>query len=281
MRFSFVFAGLLIACDPTQALTPTEIVSLRGNGLQEIYLAGSSSQRLFVAAWFQQQCTATTFDVFFNGAGGVPSGSRLDKQVGNFPVNTPVLLIKRDAGGSLQGVNPIALALPQTNMLVDSSCTATGNPSPATNIYVASFACPNTHNIVSDAGLSDVEPALMQRPANLPDGQARLTNAQINRLDIKVVNQTIFGVAVNKKLYRALQRDQGLIPVGGAIDEDPAKRPSLRKRIYSPPPRPEVVRASAGAPAAAQTGGAGQPVGAGIKLGGTALSIQAMTARCR
>ncbi len=153
----------------------------------------------------------------------------LGKDLGGYPSGTPVLLVKRDVGDSFQGVNPIALALAQINMLVDSSCTATANPSPATDIRIPSFACPNTQNVVSDAGFSDVEPALMQRPVNLPDGQAELTNKQLDKLDIKTVNQTIFGVAVNKKLYRALQEDQGRILVGGVIDEDPEKRPSLKR----------------------------------------------------
>jgi hypothetical protein len=236
MKHSFITTAALMACGAAQALTPTQIVTVRNNGtLQEIYLAGSSSQRLFIAAWFQQQCRASTFDVFFSGTGTATPGTNyrayscnLSKQVGNYPSGTPVLLVKRDAGDSFQGVNPIALALAQTNMLVDSSCT-TANPSPATDIQIPSFACPNTQDIVADAGFSDVEPALMQRPVNLPDGQGELTNKQFDKLDIKTLNQTIFGLAVNKKLYRALQEDQGRIAVGGVIDEDPEKRPSLKK----------------------------------------------------
>jgi hypothetical protein len=236
MKLSLVTTAALMACGAAKALTPAEIDNLRGNGLKEIYLAGSSSQRLFIAAWFQQQCKPATFDVFFNGTGSAPSGSsfrayscELSKKVGDFLTGTPVLLVKRDTGDSFQGVNPIALAQAQTNMLVDISCTATANSSPATSIHVPSFACPNTQNIVSHAGFSDVEPALMQRPVNLPDGQAKLTNRQLDKLDIKTVSQTIFGLAVNKKLYRALQEDQGRIPVGGVIDEDPEKRPSLKR----------------------------------------------------
>jgi hypothetical protein len=231
MKLRLVTAAALMACGAAQALTPAQIVSLRSSGdLEEITLAGASAQRLFVAAWFQQQCKAGTFDVFFNGTGSAPSGSsyrayscRLSKKVGDFIVDTPVLLVKRDAGGSFEGVNPVALAAAQTNMLVDSSCTATGNPSPATDILVPSFACPGTQNVVSDAGFSDVEPALFQRPVNLPDGQSPLTKTQLGRLDIKTVNQTVFGVAVNKGLYRDLQNDQGF-----AQDDADANRPTLR-----------------------------------------------------
>jgi hypothetical protein len=231
MKLRLIATAALTACGAAQALTPTEIVNLRGNGsLEEINLAGASAQRLFIAAWFQQQCKANTFDVFFNGTGSAPSGSsyrayscRLAKKVGKFVVDTPVLLVKRDTGGSFEGVNPVALAALQTNMLVDGTCAATGNPSPASDILAPSFGCPGTQNVRSDAGFSDVEPALFQRPLNLPEGQAALTNGQLNKLDIKTVNQTVFGVAVNKSLYRDLQNDQGLTP-----DDADANRPTLR-----------------------------------------------------
>jgi hypothetical protein len=223
------------------ALTPTEIDNLRGNGLKEINLAGSSSQRLFVAAWFQQQCKASTFDVFFNGTGDAPSGSgyrayscRLQKPVGNFAIDTPVLLVKRDTGGSFEGVNPIALAAPQTHMLVDGSCTATANPSPATDILAPSFACPSTQNVISDAGLSDVEPVLMQDPINLPSPAMPLKTWQLNLLDIKTVVQAIYGVVVNKKAYLSLQKSQGLVPLTATqIDESLANTPTLQQTFVT------------------------------------------------
>jgi hypothetical protein len=232
MKLSLVTTAALMACGAAQALTPAEIDNLRGNGLKEINLAGASAQRLFIAAWFQQQCKPSTFDVFFNGTASSPSGSsyrayscRLSRAVGNFDANTPVLLVKRDTGGSFEGVNPIALADRQTNMLVsNASCDAVpGNSSPATDILVPSFACSGTQSIVSDAGFSDVEPALFQRPVNLPAGQSPLNKNQLARLDIKTVNQTVFGVAVNLGLYRDLQADQDLPP-----NDDDANRPTLR-----------------------------------------------------
>lgn len=231
MKLRLIATAALMACGAAQALTPAQIETARSNGtLEEINLAGASAQRLFIAAWFQDQCTASSFDVFFNGTGSAPSGSsyrayscNLAKKVGNYPSGTPVLVVKRDTGGSFEGVNPVALATAQTNMLVDSTCTATGNPRPATDILVPTYACPNTQNVVSDAGFSDVEPALFQRPVNLPDGQAALTKNQLGNLDIKTVNQTVFGVAVNKSLYRDLQNDQNLTP-----NDDDANRPTLR-----------------------------------------------------
>lgn len=228
-------AAALAAAGSAHALTPAEIVAARSAGtLKEVNIAGASAQRLFLGAWMQQQCKSTTFDVFFNGTGSAPSGSNhraysceLKAKVGNWAAGTKILLTKRDAGGSTQGVNPIAAATAQDVMVVDSTCTATGKPSPATDILNPSYACPNVTPVLADAGVSDVEPALFQRPVNLAAPNAPIPTAQLNNLDFAAFNLTVMGVAVNKKLYRALQEAQGLISAGAAMDDDPAKQPSL------------------------------------------------------
>lgn len=232
-------AALVAATGSAQALTPAQIVAARSAGtLKEVYVAGASAQRLFIGAWFQQQCKASTFDVFFNGTGVAPSGANhraysceLSKKVGNWVAGTQVLLVKRDQGGSTQGVNPVATATAQDQMVVDASCSAVpGNPSPAEDITLPTFGCPNVASRLADAGVSDVEPALFQKPVNL---LAPGVAVNTKNLDTKAFNQTVMGVAVNKKLYRALQESQGLIPAGGALDDDPAKQPNLTRAFVS------------------------------------------------
>ncbi len=238
MKVRLIALAALAAAGSAQALTPAQIDAARTAGtLKEVYIAGASAQRLFLGAWFQEQCTPASFDVFFNGTGPAPSGSsyrayscNLKKKVGNWVTGTPVLLVKRDLGGSIQGVNPIATGTAQDLMVVDGSCTATGNPSPSTDILLPSFACNGVASRLADAGLSDVEPALFQKQVNL---LAPATAVSTTSLDSKAFNQTIMGVAVNKKLYRALQETQGLIPAGGALDDDPAKQPSLSRTFVS------------------------------------------------
>lgn len=225
-------AALAAAAGSAHALTPAQIDAYRTAGtLKEVYVAGASAQRLFIGAWFQQQCKPATFDVFFNGTGPAPVGTShrayscdLAKKSGNWPANTHLLLVKRDAGGSVQGVNPVATGTAQDMMVVDGTCTATGNPSPATDILVPSFACASVAPRLADAGVSDVEPALFQKPEQL---LAPAVKVDTTSLDSKAFNQTIMGVAVNKKLYRALQEAQGKIPAGGTLDDDPAKQPTL------------------------------------------------------
>lgn len=238
MKVRLIALAALAAAGSAQALTPAQIDAARSAGtLKEVYIAGASAQRLFLGAWFQQNCKPATFDVFFNGTGAAPSGSshrayscNLKKKVGNWGVDTPVLMVKRDAGGSVQGVNPVATGTAQDVMLVNSSCTATGNPSPATDILLPSYACASVTSRVVDAGLSDLEPAILQKPVNL---LAPATAVSVSSLDSKTVNQTIMGIAVNKKAYRALQEAQGLIPAGGSLDESAAKQPSLSRSFVA------------------------------------------------
>lgn len=238
MKIRLIALAALAAAGSAHALTPAQIDAARQAGtLKEVYIAGASAQRLFIGAWFQSNCNPSSFDVFFNGTGSAPAGNNhrayscnLKKKVGNWAVGTPVLLVKRDQGGSFQGVNPIATGTPQDMMVVDGTCTATGNPSPSADILLPSFACNNVAARLADAGLSDVEPALFQKPVNLPAPQ---TAVKTSTLDSKAFNQTIMGVAVNKKLYRALQEAQGLIPPGGALDDNPAKMPTLSRAFVS------------------------------------------------
>ena len=232
----------LAATGGANAISPATIDAARTAGtLKELYVSGASAQRLFLANYIKSICNAD-FDVFYNGTGAAPSGSShraysctLKVKVGNYVAGTPLLFVKRDSGGAFQGVNPVAqnIAQDSMNVLNNGTCTRTVNPSPATDIQTPSYGCSTTSLRVSDAGVSDVEPGLFQKPVNLPVGQTALTSSELSGLDIKSVNATVFGVAVNKKAYRALQETQGLIPAGGVLSELPAARPSLPRSFYA------------------------------------------------
>jgi hypothetical protein len=238
-------AAALVACGAAQALTIEDVVASRANGtLKEIYIAGASAQRLFIGAWFQSRCKATgatnTFDVFYSGNAGASNfgtdhrgySCELKANTGAYTAGTKMLLVKRDLGGSSQGVNPIATdtAGPSGNtnqsqqsfMVVDSTCVRTANARPTLDIQSPTYACPTVANRLADAGVSDLEPALFQRPVNLAAPATPLTTPQINNLNVGTINQTIFGVAVNLKAYRALQETQGL-----PTNDNDLNRPSL------------------------------------------------------
>jgi hypothetical protein len=236
-------AAAIAAAGSAHALTPAQIAAARAaTTLKEIRIAGASALRLSVAAYMQEICDPTSFHVIWNSnaegtnhrayscnLGGVG--------VGNYPAGTPVLVYKRDQGGSGQGVNPIATAADQTHMRVvnDATCTAiNGGATPATDAAVPNYICTGTETtgIKSDAGISDVEPALLQASVNLATfNQALpnptpnvvpLTSAQLATLNVGPLAQALFAVAVNKKAYRALQEAQGIIAPGGSILDVPA-----------------------------------------------------------
>ena len=241
-RIRLIALAALAATGGAHATSPAAIDAARTAGtLKEIYVSGASAQRLFIAAYIKSICNAD-FDVFYNGTGAAPSGSNhraysctLKAKVGNYVAGTPLLFVKRDSGGSFNGVNPIAqnIAQESMNVLNNGTCTRTVNPSPATDIQIPSYGCSTTSLRASTAGVSDVEPALFQKAVNLPVGQVRLTSAELSALDVRTINQTVFGVAVNKKAYRALQESQGLIPPGGVLNEADSARPSLPRSFYA------------------------------------------------
>ena len=77
-----------------------------------------------------------------------------------------VLILDRSQGDSVYGVGPVALATAISAMSLDAACAPTGT----TDAYQQwLWACPNTANVIPDAGLSDVEPALFTGP-NVPVG---------------------------------------------------------------------------------------------------------------
>ncbi len=117
--------------------------------------------------------------------------------------NVNVLFRKRSAGGSGWGVQSVASATPIAQMALNSTnCKVTGTA----DVYKCGST---TENVVSDLGVSDVEPAMFVAP-NVPDGFASVTSAQIANLDVKTVAALTFGVPVTNALYGALQEAQGL-----------------------------------------------------------------------
>jgi hypothetical protein len=79
--------------------------------------------------------------------------------------------------------------------------------------------------VVSDAGISDVEPKQF-KGVNVPAGFTSITQAQLNKLKIQSPAGLVFGVTVNTKLRNALQKALGLT----AGSETAANMPSLTKK---------------------------------------------------
>jgi hypothetical protein len=237
MSLRLIALAALAAVGSAHALSPTAIEAARTAGtLKEIYIAGGSSQRLFLGDWFRNQCDPASFDVFYDGTSTTPTGNnyrayscKLAVKVGTYAKGTLVVLHKRDLGSAYQGVGPVATNTAQDFMHLGSgNCIATIYPT-TSDVTTPTYACNLTtpDSVVAHGGVSDVEPLLFLRKENLPASANPVpTTAQITGLDRAPINQAIHGIIVNKRAYLALQMTQGL-DNAGAIDDSPAKMPSL------------------------------------------------------
>ena len=98
------------------ALTPSDITTLRASGqLKEVVIHGASAQTNLIAGYMGEQCATGTLDTYQSASNSGKDykayACRLKATVpgtGGWVANTPVLVIKRDVGGSIFGVNPIS-----------------------------------------------------------------------------------------------------------------------------------------------------------------------------
>jgi hypothetical protein len=254
MKFRLVTLAAMLATGSAYALTPAQIAADRANGtLKEIVMSGGSAQAPLFGAYMASLCN-TDMDTYFNSGG---SGTGKDHRAyactlkkaipgaGGWPVGTPVLLFKRDLGGSIYGVNPVALQLQENAMTIDTTdgnCVSTGQQATAT---VASYTCANVGLRQAVAGISDVEPAIFSASMtvgstktliNLPSGTddngtawTALTSKQTSGMDTATANQTIFGVAVSVPLRNAMQAAQGLVVGSEAVGD----QPSMPRAFYA------------------------------------------------
>lgn len=116
----------------------------------------------------------------------------------------------------------------QEHLIVgEAGCVAAeGGVSPATDFQKAGFICSSKGPALAHAGISDVEPALLQATINGGSG------LDTSGLDAAGFVQNIFAVGVNNKLYLALQKAQGL-DNAGAINEAESARPSIPKSFIT------------------------------------------------
>ncbi|CAM4128427.1 hypothetical protein [Roseateles saccharophilus] len=240
MKIKLIAIATLAAANSAQALSPTAVDTARANStLKEIRLTGSSSYRFVIAGYVQTICRAGTIDVFHSAADliasgdGEGSGARaysctLATALGNYAAGTPVLIHKRDTGGAIFGVANVATNDATTKMM-KVSATSCSQPTAYTDITTRTSLCSQTEQVAPDAGISDIEPPLLNQSPNLtdnvlgdPQSNSKLP-VDLSTLTVQPYMQVILGVAVNLKAYRALQATQGL----DTAKDDDANRPSL------------------------------------------------------
>ncbi len=219
-QLSLVAAAALSA--QAFALTPADLPADI-----EIRISGASAQDKALAALVGTLCTnLDTYRDLGNpakpGAGYTSYFCEMGASAG-LGSTQKVLIHKRSAGGSGQGVQPVADAVAIDGMVIDNGNCA--------NVAPGEYECTISNpgdliSVVSDAGISDVEPALFTGP-NVPAGSVPVTAAQLAKIDVTSMNAVIFGIPVTNALYQALQEVQyGAANVGSNLEEH---MPSLSK----------------------------------------------------
>lgn len=221
-----VFGGLLAAGAQAQPLAE---IAASLTGATVVRLSGASAQDLGLRNVLRRLCVPGTMTQYTisnqNAYLCSPNASQVSGVSGN------LLVYKSSVGGSGNGVGPVASGGNLTfidlgamfNAGIGTFCAApvdtVATPPAAPDILgLPAFrtrTCSTilSGNAVPDAGLADVEPALLG--ANV---------TQIAALNAKGTNQLVFGVPVTLTMYRGLQLAQEL-----GQDDTAANVPSLSR----------------------------------------------------
>jgi hypothetical protein len=187
---------------------------------QKIYMSGASAQIGAIEGLFDKLCVAGTRSKFTVSSSNLALGCTIDAGVVAGALGgKKVLLSYNSGGGSGNGVFPVAK---QTSPVGPTLRTASNLfRAQLTNILPANcsgtapaFTCTTaaTTNVYSDAGVSDLEPALMKFALNKPPAFAAesLSDSDIGQLDLGSQNQVIFGITASKALFDELALAQGV-----------------------------------------------------------------------
>lgn len=212
----------------------------------EVFMSGATAMDNSIKNMFENLCDPGTLDFYRNGSDPDPDrvGSAYSayfctlspSKVPNLSASKRVLFIKRSAGGSAQGVNPLidgaqldALNIFGSNVCQPFKANASGAMTWNCNIGTPNALVKKYPNI----GISDVDPLLFRGP-NTPAGFNAVTPAGAQQLEVRAVVALIFGIPVTKTLYNALQIvqiDRGELPDTCAVgDYNETCMPSLSKQ---------------------------------------------------
>jgi hypothetical protein len=179
-------------------------VDIGGVAHQVVYFGGATAPDNFLNDIAEGVLTGITYYLapnyraFAGAANGVPGVTD----------GTRVLFIKRSAGGSVFGVNPVARA--QRVKTIDVNNCATGNGTKATPFNgcavvgidpgEANHASANNAGLVIDFGVADVEPAMFAGPLNTENDTPALSPTEVARMRVQPVNQLMMGLAATNQV---------------------------------------------------------------------------------
>jgi hypothetical protein len=203
------------------AVVPDVVVNMAGSSAQDDALG-----RLFA----NQLCVSGTLDKYLGPSNGkdyrayycTMNGTTVPGLAGT----RNVLLYKRSKGGSAYGAQPVAQGAAFTPAVTFMKVSATNCTLSATpNVWSCTANDPaDLFGSVVQAGITDVEPKLFKginKPAD--PGFTDISTVELGNLVINSQNAVSFGVTVTTKLYRALQKMQGL----DSTKDDATNMPSL------------------------------------------------------
>ena len=215
-------------------------------------LSGASGMRGLIGEYILTQC-ASGKDVFYNDNVGTSvtawnnsnkPGELVRAYSCVLDINSPLnggaatgrtILVQKSDGGSGQGTQPVARQANITNgfmAISAASCTSTGaTPSADT----PSYKCITGLSTYPDAGLSDVEPEVFSKGTQAGQSSSP-TAADLAAMTVTPVILNVYGLAVSKDLYLALQKTQGIKPLSAAVTDanfDGFAAPSLPKSFVA------------------------------------------------
>lgn len=188
------------------------------NATLKLTVSGATAADNQFASYINDICQAATTDTFRNPADNSRAFScLLNGTISGVAAGTSAL-IRKESGGSVNGVAPVANATTVNGIDLDT-CTDPEND--------RLWACSNTTiQVPAEVGISDVEPELFTLTAN---GGAAVNAANLALLTVSAINAQTFGIVVTPDLRNALQAAQGL-DVGS---EDVADMPSLSSALIT------------------------------------------------
>lgn len=180
-------------------------VNIGGVAHNVVYLAGASAPDNFLADIAEGMMTGITYYTASNYRAFAGTTNGLADA--GLPDGTKVLFIKRSAGGSVFGVNPVARAQRIKTINVNSCTGGAGTKaSPFTCAIVgvdpgeAGHAETTNAGLVADFGVSDVEPAMFQGPYNTENDTEALSAAETARLAATPINQIMMGIVATNNV---------------------------------------------------------------------------------
>jgi len=221
-----IAAAMVAAAVSAQAALPsgspaeTLVNSANASG-QIIFISGASA----VQKGFDALVTNMLNNVvYFNNDGTTALGSsgyvavagNLKAAAGTWPVGSAVVVIYRNSGGSVYGVNSVARATSiQSLNVTAATCGAAGAGTTA-----APYKC-DSANRVPDAGMSDVAPLFFTAPVNTEGETAdtALTAAERSVLTSKAMYAQAFGIPVTSTVPAAASFNRATISaiMSGAV----------------------------------------------------------------